>query len=185
MEQLSVPTMSQLYLGNQALQGLMEEEEEGLVRTAQPLLIDVELSGSPSKPSLSFSTTPYCSTLFLSPFPSPVGPLFTPSEVFSGAKRTHTQASSNMRPHTDTHAHKDRHRNRPRLKKRRRTHTHTHNQKSLKGFLILSALSSLCHLEPSLLSDYTVTPKKGRIYAYGDNWNKSNERLLHRTMYKM
>ena len=75
MEQLSVHSLNELYLGKQVeWRGLMEEEEEeeedSLVRTAQPPLLDVVLSGSPpSLPGLSFSTSPHCVFSF-SPGPS-------------------------------------------------------------------------------------------------------------------
>lgn len=96
---------STLYLGEQALRGLMEEEEEdGVVCTAQPPLLDVVLSGSPPLPGLSFSTTPHCSTASLS-----LSLSFLLPWALSSLRprpflmpREHTQASSNMHPCTDT-----------------------------------------------------------------------------------
>lgn len=129
----------------------------------QPPLLDVVLSGSPSLPGLSFSTTLYCSTasLSLSFLPSPLGPLFTPSKAFSNAKRTHTSKQQHAPYNVDT---------RPRRQTQRQTKTHEETRaqdahtirKSLKGFLILSALSSLYHPQPILLSDCTETIQKRR-----------------------
>lgn len=129
----------------------------------QPPLLDVVLSGSPSLPGLSFSTTPYCSTALLSLSLFSLLPW-----AFSSLRprpflmpREHTQASSNMHPNIDT---------RPRRQTQKQTKTqrrHTHMdahtiRKSLKGFLILSALSSLYHPQPILLSDCTETIQKRR-----------------------
>lgn len=136
MEQLSVASMNQLYLG---IQGLMEEEGDFFCR-AQPPLLDVVLSGNPLFTRLVIFHHPL---LFHplspspSPSPSPLGPLLTPSKAFSDAKNTHKQAATCIR--TLTHAHKER-------------HTHT-IRKSLKSFLILSVLSSLYRPQPILLSD--------------------------------
>lgn len=155
MEQLSVPSMNQLYLGSQVLQGLMEEEEEdGLVCTVQPPLLDVVLSGSSPLPGLSFSTPPYCSaaSLPLCLFPSPLGPLFAPSKAFSDAKRTHTSkqqhAPSHQRTLTKTDTETDQ-------KEDEEAHT---IRKSPKGCLILSVLSSLYHPQPIILSYCPAIP---------------------------
>lgn len=51
-----------------------------------------------------------------------------------------------------------------RLSEDTHSHIHTHTQsESLKGFLILSELSSLCHPEPILLSDCTETIQKKKV----------------------
>ena len=126
MEQLSVSTMSQLYLGNQALQGLMEEEEEGPVRTAQPLLIDVELSGSPSKPSLSFFHRPLLfHPLSLSFSFSPGPSLHSVQGLFWCQANTHTSKQQHAPSHRRTLIKTDTETDQ-RHKKRQNTHTHTH-----------------------------------------------------------
>lgn len=138
------------------------EEEDGLLCTVQPPLLDVVLSGSSPLAGLSFSTTPYCSTASLSLSLSHSVFFLLPWALSSLRPRPflmpreHTQASSNMHPShwhtlmkTDAGTDQD----------AEETHTHT-IRKSLKGFLILSALSSLYHPQPILLSDCTVTPKK-------------------------
>lgn len=139
-----------------------------MVCTPQPPLIDVVLSGSPSLPGLSFSTTRYCSaasqSLPRSFSPSPLGPLFSPSKAFSDAKRT--RASSDTHPvHRHTAAKTDTEKDAVKTHAHTQdaqTHTHTQSE-SLKGCLILSGLSSLYHPEPILLSDCTDTIQKKKV----------------------
>lgn len=141
MEQLSVSTMSQLYLGNQALQGLMEEEEEGPVRTAQPLLIDVELSGSPSKPSLSFFHRPLLfHPLSLSFSFSPGPSLHSVQGLFWCQANTHTSKQQHAPSHRRTLIKTDTETDQ-RHKKRQNTHTHTRTQSEVsKGLAYLISI---------------------------------------------
>lgn len=147
MEQLSVPSMNQLYLGSQALQGLMEGEDS-LVCTAQPPLSDVVLSGSPPLPGLSFSTTPHCSaTSLLLSFSFSPGPSPRSVQGLSWCQENaHEQAATctlaiDARSRRQTQKHAETHRRHV-----RRTHT---IRKPRKSFLILSALSSLRHSQSS------------------------------------
>lgn len=133
--------MKHLYLGNQALQGLMEDGEGGcrLYVTASSVRC-----GAFRKPSFTRLVIFHHPSLFrclcLSPFPS----LHSVQGLFWCQENTHKQAATCTLT-TSTHGHEDRHRNRPR--RRRDTCTgRTHNQKVSNGrsylISVVIALSS-------------------------------------------
>lgn len=134
----------------------------------QPPLLDVVLSGSPSLPGLSFSTTPYCSTasLSLSLFSLLPWALSSLCPRPFLMPREHTQASSNMHPITSTHGHEDRHRNRPRRRGDTRT-GRAHDQKVSKGLSylisIVIALSSTANPLVWLHRDYSKKKVQFRL----------------------